>query len=324
MNRRSKRQDLPTNISSTLREGVLQVVATPIGNLQDVSSRVRQSLTDADIILAEDTRRTLQLLQALQISGRKIERLDIHEEYRSVSYWVGELAAGKRLALVSDAGTPGVSDPGALLVQEALERGIRVEPIPGPSAVSAFVSISGFAGETAFGFLGFFPRAERERLALWRELLSSRGACRVWFFFESPERIESSLVWLSEHTEGQVFQVRAVKELTKLHEKVFAGDLTEVLECVRSELQAEGARGEWCFAIRIKTIDEKKLVPTAETEEFSRTGPEWHEVLQAFSEVGAKDSDAAKWISKLWKVDRKTVYDRILQAKRKKESGVAE
>jgi len=320
MNRRSKRQDLPRDITHRVSDGYLQVVATPIGNLQDVTARMRHALESADIILAEDTRRTLQLLQALQITGKRLERLDSHEEYRTVPHWIEKIESGARIALVSDAGTPGISDPGSLLVQEALRVGLRVEPIPGPSAVSVFASISGFAGETPFGFLGFFPRSDQERAKLWRELLVSRGSCRVWFFFESPERIESALTWLSEHASGQVVQARAVKELTKMYEKIFAGDLSQVLNLVRTELQNEGVRGEWCFAIQMSDITSEPQTEGSVTQEPLSGMPSWQDVLQVFSEIGAKDSESAKWISKLWNVDRKVVYDRILQQKNKEKN----
>jgi 16S rRNA (cytidine1402-2'-O)-methyltransferase len=136
----------------------LWVVATPIGNLSDLSARCREALEQAEVILCEDTRRTLNLLRALDIpSDGRLKRFDAHTESESTSFWINQLLKGRKIALVSDAGTPAVSDPGARLVSEARRQGICVTPFPGPSAVMALLSVSGFQ-ETAFTFSWIFSK----------------------------------------------------------------------------------------------------------------------------------------------------------------------
>ena len=307
MKKRTKRQDLPENITS--QAGCLQVVATPIGNLSDLSPRARESLMQADLILAEDTRRTQQLLQALGVTGKALERCDAHVERAGTERWLGRLEQGSRLALVSDAGTPGVSDPGSYLVSQALEQGIRVEPIPGPSAVAALISIAGFAEGAAFGFQGFFPRGERERREWVLNVLETkaREVCRVWVAFESPERILSTLESLEEALPSDA-QVCAAKELTKIHERIFRGDPSQVRSRVAAELEREGVRGEWVFAVQVPPAPESK-VPG----EFSEKQQNWREILPLFKDCGLKDSELAKRISKHFVVERREVYEEILR-----------
>ena len=146
-----KRRDLPQG---------LWVVATPIGNLGELSERARGALAQADAIYCEDTRRTGALLTAVGISGKSLRRLDAHSGARAVEDAVARLESGESFAYVSDAGTPAISDPGSALVAAARARGVRVTPVAGPSAVAALLSVSGFEG-TAFVFRGFFPQIGR-------------------------------------------------------------------------------------------------------------------------------------------------------------------
>src|SRR5579863_5226229 len=149
--------------------GTLFVVATPIGHLGDVTARAVETLRACDRVLAEDTRRTRQLLTHLGIAGKPLDRLDAHASETDVARAVERLTAGESAALVTDAGTPGVSDPGERLVEAAIAAGVRVVPIPGPSAVLAALAGSGLAGDGRFRFVGFLPRdgtARREAVAL--------------------------------------------------------------------------------------------------------------------------------------------------------------
>ena len=240
----TKRQVLPPG---------LWVVATPIGNLADLSPRCRSALEEADWILCEDTRRTLNLLRALGLpSEGRLKRLDAHTEADSASYWIGKLQGGARVALVSDAGTPVVSDPGAVLVGQAAAAGIRVTPLPGPSAVMTLLAASGFQG-TAFTFRGFFPRKRGEQVQeLAQAFRSAPHVSAIWIWFESPQRIEAALETLSTHY-PQV-SVSVGKELTKLFERIFHGTSIRVAEQVRAELEKEGTVGEWCFSICFPTV----------------------------------------------------------------------
>ncbi len=216
--------------------GRLDVVATPIGNLSDVSDRARQSLEEADVIAAEDTRRTLGLLQALGVS-RPLLSLHAHNEARRTRELIERLRAGGRVALVSDAGTPLLSDPGAELVRAAIAAGIEVRPIPGPSAITAALAAAGLATER-FCFEGFLPAGRSERRERLAELA---GEARTLVFFEAPHRIAESLVDIATAFGAQRSAVVA-RELTKAHETFYRGTLGEL--AARASAEASFARGE--------------------------------------------------------------------------------
>jgi len=192
--------------------GTLFVVATPIGNLEDLSFRALRTLKEVDLIAAEDTRRTAKLLAHYAIRKPMVS-LREHNEHRETPKLVARLAAGESIALVSDAGTPGISDPGQFLVQAAREAAIEVSPIPGPSAVMAALSATGLAADS-FLFLGFVPRSGSER-ARWIEELER--ASKPVVFFEAPHRINRTLQEL-----GLVLVKRPIhihRELSKIHEE---------------------------------------------------------------------------------------------------------
>src|SRR5665213_4489604 len=210
-------------LSST---GRLEVVATPIGNLGDLSSRARAALVAADLIAAEDTRRTGALLAAIGVSGTLISLHD-HNETGRIEELVRELAAGKVIALVSDAGTPLLSDPGYHLVRAAAEAGIEVRAMPGASALTAALSIAGLPTDR-FVFEGFLPaRAAARRAALARLVAEPR----TLIFFEAPHRIAATLEELAVLFGAQRHAVIA-RELTKLHEAVYRGTLAELIGAV--------------------------------------------------------------------------------------------
>lgn len=191
---------------------MLYVVATPIGNLEDVTLRALRTLQEVDLIAAEDTRRTAKLLTHYKIR-RPVISLREHNEVRETPRLLARLERGESIALVSDAGTPGISDPGARLVRSARERNIPVTPIPGPSAVAAAISASGFPADE-FVFLGFPPRGGEARREWFAKLQEEN---RTTVFFESPHRIRQTL------TETQTLLVErpilVARELTKLHEE---------------------------------------------------------------------------------------------------------
>jgi 16S rRNA (cytidine1402-2'-O)-methyltransferase len=191
---------------------MLYVVATPIGNLEDVTLRALRTLKEVDLIAAEDTRRTAKLLTHYKIR-RPVISLREHNEVRETPRLLARLERGESIALVSDAGTPGISDPGARLVRSARERNIQVTPIPGPSAIAAAVSASGFPADE-FVFLGFPPRGGEARREWFAKLQEEN---RTTVFFESPHRIRQTL------TEAQTSlgkrPICVARELTKLHEE---------------------------------------------------------------------------------------------------------
>jgi 16S rRNA (cytidine1402-2'-O)-methyltransferase len=198
--------------------GTLYVVATPIGNLGDVTRRAVETLGACDMVLAEDTRRTRQLLTHLGIAGKEVQRFDAHASDADVERVLTRLAKGANVAVVTDAGTPGVSDPGEKLVEAAVVAGVRVVPIPGPSAVLAALAASGLAGDGRFRFLGFLPRTGSER----RECIATACAtAEAVVLFEAPNRVQATMRDLADATPDR--RACIARELTKLHEELVRG-----------------------------------------------------------------------------------------------------
>lgn len=216
--------------------GRIDVVATPIGNLADLSPRAREALAAADVIAAEDTRHTAGLLKLLGLQ-RPLVSLHEHNEAARREDLVARLRQGARVVLVSDAGTPLVSDPGYLLVRAAIEAGIVVQAVPGPSAVLVALAVSGLPVER-FCFEGFLP----SRAAARRERLRSLAMeSRTLVFFEAPHRIVETLEDLAAAF-GATRAACVARELTKVHESVYRGSLDQLLQIARED--ANFARGE--------------------------------------------------------------------------------
>jgi 16S rRNA (cytidine1402-2'-O)-methyltransferase len=220
-------------------EGVLYVVATPIGNLEDLSARALRVLREVDAIAAEDTRRTAKLLAHHGVQKPLTSYHDAIER-RKAPGLVEELRRGKTLALVSDAGTPLVSDPGYRLVRAALDAGIAVVPIPGPSAATALVSVCGFAVDR-FVFEGFLPQREGRRR---RRLEDLRLEPRTIILYESPYHVERTLAEIEEVLGNR--EIAVGRELTKLFEEILRGSVSEV----RRALAERAPKGEYTIAIR--------------------------------------------------------------------------
>ena len=201
----------------------LAICATPIGNLEDITLRVLTELREADLVLAEDTRHTRGLLDRHGISARLLSYHE-HNEAARVAELLPRLEAGERIALVSDAGMPAISDPGARLVRAALDAGIDVTVLPGPSAVETALVASGLAGGR-YAFVGFLPRKAGELEALWRE--TTEWGCPV-VAFESPHRLTASLRSLAEFDPER--EVAVCRELTKRFEEVARGTAGELAE----------------------------------------------------------------------------------------------
>ena len=217
--------------------GTLYVVATPIGNLEDVSMRALRILREVSLIAAEDTRRTGRLLQHYSISTRTTS-LHAHNEREKTPRLVEQLMQGQSIALVSDAGTPLISDPGLGLVTAARAAGIRVEPIPGPSAVMALLSVAGFS-DRAFRFLGFPPSRSKDR-AKW--LLGLVAARETSVFFEAPHRIEITIGEMTKMLPSSRL-IAVGRELTKTHEEVVVCPINEALGRLSS------LKGEFTIAV---------------------------------------------------------------------------
>lgn len=209
--------------------GRLYVVATPIGNLGDLSARAREVLAGADLIAAEDTRHTRTLLQAAGVS-RPLVSLHEHNEAQRVSELLARFEQGATIALVSDAGTPLLSDPGFELVRRAAAAGVDVRVIPGPSAITAALAVAGLPTDR-FCFEGFLPSREGERRERLRQLAQET---RTLVFFEAPHRIASALEDLAAIF-GAARPAAVARELTKAHESVYRGTLGELAARARTE-----------------------------------------------------------------------------------------
>ncbi len=209
-------------------QGRLYIVATPIGNLSDITHRAIETLKSVDIVLCEDTRRTRTLMQHYGLTARLLSVHEHNERSRAASM-IERLLAGGQAAYVSDAGTPGISDPGARLVDSVVAAGIEVVPIPGPSSVTALLSVSGFSADR-FVFEGFLPTKSGQRA---RRLAELEGETRTLVFFESPYRTARTLAEMRDvwgERNGCVG-----RELTKKFEEIRRGTLSELADWAASK-----------------------------------------------------------------------------------------
>jgi len=218
--------------------GTLYVVATPIGNLEDITQRAGRILGEVDLIVCEDTRVTSKLLIHLGLK-RPLTSLHQHTDARSLMKLVDRLKKGESLAYVSDAGTPGVNDPGGTLVEACYEHGVTVVPIPGPSALTSAISVCGFPMDE-FAYLGFVPH-KKGKETMMKEV-AARSTASI--FFESTHRIEKTLASLAKvlAPDRRVFVGR---ELTKMHETLYRGTIDEVMK----QLQGTSTKGEFVIIV---------------------------------------------------------------------------
>ena len=215
---------------------MLYLVATPIGNLDDVSQRAIKTLQDVDFVLAEDTRQTQKLFSRYEIKT-KLVSFHEHASEEKLRWVIGELEKGRNAALVSDAGTPNLSDPGGKLVEEVLRSGMPVSPIPGPSALTSLISVAPFSC-SQFLFLGYFPK-KKGRQTMIKTIKASDYPV---FFYESPHRILKTLLFLQENLDD--FNILIGRELTKKFEEVLFFDLK-----ARKDLDTIRAQGEFVFSL---------------------------------------------------------------------------
>lgn len=227
--------------------GTLYVVGTPIGNLGDITRRAVETLQRADRVIAEDTRRTRALLSHLGIQGKPLQCVEAHSDSHRIRQVIDALLADQSVALVTDAGMPAISDPGARLVSAAAAESISVQVVPGPSAVTAALSLSGLV-EGPFYFLGFLPREGKRRRAAIVRLTQCPDAVVL---FESPHRIAGTLRELAEHQPGRNAVV--CRELTKLHEEVRRGTLASLAG------ETMQTRGEFVLVLGAQELDESEL-----------------------------------------------------------------
>ena len=272
--------------------GRLFVVATPIGNLEDVTLRAIRTLKEAGLIAAEDTRHTKKLLDHFGIAT-PLTSYHEHNEREKAQGLVERLMEGGDVALVSDAGTPGISDPGYRLVKLAIENSIPVISIPGPSAIISLVAISGLPTDR-FTFMGFLPEKESGLRALLKEI---SGKAHTYVFYESPNRLKATIEAMMEEL-GDIQTVMG-RELTKMHEEVLRGTVSEI----KAALADREIKGEVTLVIR--------------TEE--RAKGDFRPALVELLSAGAKLNDAVKAIAKDFNLPRAEVYREALAIKEKKE-----
>ena len=226
--------------------GKLYIVATPIGNSRDMSPRGREILSTVDIIAAEDTRRSMVLLNKLEIRNRLVSNHKFNE-YGKAKYFINEMLSGKSVAVITDAGTPCISDPGNELIRAAVEAGIPVIGVPGCCAAVNALSISGF-DLSSFMFYGFFPRENADRRKLLEKL--RRGDTRTFAFYESPKRIMDLVDFFIE--QQALVRMCLCNDMTKLHEMAFRGTPAEVKE----QLLAKGNYDKGEYAVIVEVAEE--------------------------------------------------------------------
>ena len=223
---------------------ILYIVGTPIGNLEDITLRALRVLREAYVILCEDTRVTKRLLEKYEIKDKQLLAYNEQKSGASAEYVIKLLQDGKNIALVTDAGTPGISDPCSMLVQKVREvlLDVKIESIPGPSALTAALSVAGVSADS-FLFLGFLPH-KKGKETLFKEIAEEK---RTVVFYESPHRILKALESLLKHAPKK--QITICRELTKIHEEVVRGTVLEVLEYFRNN--PEKVRGEFVVIVSV-------------------------------------------------------------------------
>jgi len=275
--------------------GILYIVSTPIGNLEDITLRALRVLKEVDLIAAEDTRRTRQLLSHYGIHKPLLSYHEHNRRMREESL-LEELRGGRNIALVTDAGTPGISDPGEHLVRTAIQEAIPLVPIPGPSALVAALSVSGLPTES-FLFYGFLPS---KPLARQKFLLSLKDRPETLIFYESPKRLRSFLEDAFRVLGDR--QLMVAREMTKLYEEVYRGTVSEVLK----GLGEEEIKGE------VTIVLEGSALP-ARVE-----GPAIEDALELYyREMGLSMKEAIDRVAEELGVPKKDVYRESLQLKRK-------
>lgn len=230
--------------------GTLFVVATPIGNLKDITKRAEDILKEVDIILCEDTRTSSKLLNALNIKNKLISYHKYNEQEKKMSI-INEIKQGKNIALISDAGTPCISDPGYILVKKAREENITVIGIGGISASITALSISGLNTDK-FTFQGFFPRETKDKNKLLKEIETSPISTHI--IYESPKRIEKTLEIIKNNL--KTTKVSISRELTKLHETTYYGTIEEVIKEIKEDEKSH--LGEYTIVLEKEQIKEEK------------------------------------------------------------------
>jgi 16S rRNA (cytidine1402-2'-O)-methyltransferase len=270
--------------------GILFVVSTPIGNLEDITLRALRVLREVDLIAAEDTRQTAKLLRRYGISTPLISFFE-HNQLKRGPYLIKLLAEGRNVALVSDAGTPILSDPGFFLVTLALKQGIRLVPIPGPSAAMTALSVAGIPGKS-FAFEGFLPAKKGPRVKRLLELAAEK---RTMIFYESPHRLKQTLKDILS-VFGDRWMLLA-KEMTKIYETYYRGNISTVLEKVEESV----VKGEYTVLISGASLIASE--PSTVLEELKRI----------VSETNLTMKEIVIQVARKRNIPKREVYQQILK-----------
>jgi 16S rRNA (cytidine1402-2'-O)-methyltransferase len=278
--------------NQNMDEGRLFLVGTPIGNLEDITLRALRVLKEADVIAAEDTRRARKLLSHFDIHT-PLTSYHGHNEREKAQALAAEVAAGRKVALVSDAGMPGVSDPGFRVVEECARQDLAMEVIPGPSALTSSLALSGLP-LPRFRYEGFLPRRRTERRSRLMFLLKEGEALA---FYEAPHRVLQTLQDLAELAPER--QVIVTREMTKVHEEVLRGRAEEVLETF-SDRKPKGE-----FVVIVTPGEEEETPPL----------PQLAEEVLALRKEGLPTREAVKAVAQKWGISQRVVYNAWLEEK---------
>jgi len=281
--------------------GKLFLVATPIGNLSDMSERAVSVLNEADLIAAEDTRNTLRLLNHFHIK----KPLTSYHEYNKIDKayeLAGDMQSGKTVALVTDAGMPAISDPGEDLVRIAYEAGLEVTVVPGPCACVSALSISGLP-TGRFVFEAFLPQEKKKRAEV---LLELQNETRTIILYEAPHRLLKTLAELKEALGGER-RISLVRELTKIHEEVFRTTISEALETYEAPDGEQKIRGEYVLVIKGKDPEE---IRKKEQEQWENLTVSEH--MDYYLQQGLEKKEAMKAVAKDRGISKREVYQALL------------
>ena len=276
--------------------GKLYLCATPIGNLEDITFRVIRTLKEADVIAAEDTRNSIKLLNHFEI---KTPLTSYHEfnKYDKAKILVSRMLGGENIALITDAGTPGISDPGEELVRQCYEAGIEVTSLPGAAACITALTLSGLSTRR-FAFEAFLPNDKKEKAAILEEL---KTETRTIIIYEAPHRLKKTIAELYAALGNR--RMTAVKELTKLHENVFLTNFEDAL----SHYEENEPRGEYVLVIEGKKIEELKKEKEASYKEM-----DINEHMKLYMDKGMDKKEAMKAVAVDRGIPKREVYKMLL------------
>ncbi|MEG2484172.1 MAG: 16S rRNA (cytidine(1402)-2'-O)-methyltransferase [Clostridia bacterium] len=283
-------------MKNSIEKGTLYIVGTPIGNMRDITIRALDTLKEVDIILAEDTRQTVKLLNYFEISKKMIS-YHRHNEIEKVNQVIQILDEGKNVAIVSDAGMPCVSDPGYFLVKELVEKSYPVEVIPGVTAFVTAVVKSGI-DTTRFSFEGFISVNKKQRK---ERLMSLENETRTMLFYEAPHKLIGTLKDMQKYFQGRYICV--ARELTKKFEEHIRGDIETVIE----HFEQNPPRGE--FVIVVKGKDENEI---KENEKTAVENISVEDLYMQYIREGKSKKEAVKLVAKMKNIDKNIVYKETL------------